>query len=109
MGMFSWNLQTRSRRFNKQENEQIRSFQAAISSMKGINRGCSRRFGSGGGHARMCGQGSQLRALRIRRCQGKSQGKGVLAEQAAHAKALRWQRVVWPSTGKQKVNRVGQG
>lgn len=37
---------------------------------------------------------------KIRRCQGEK----VLVEQTACAKALRSQRVVQPSTGKEKVN-----
>jgi len=43
--------------------------------MKGINRGYSRRFGSGGGHARMCGQGSHLRALKDKKVPGKEPGR----------------------------------
>lgn len=59
--------------------------------MKGINRGCSRRFGSGGGHARMCGQGSHLRAPKDNKVPGKEPGRESPSRTKQHAcaKALR--------------------
>ena len=72
--------------------------------MKGINRGYSRRFGSGGGHARMCGQGSHLRALKDKKVPGKEPGRESSSRTNSMCKALRSQRVVQPSTGKEKVN-----